>query len=138
MNDREGDTSSPTVLVVEDEAVIALALEGVLQREGFRIVAVVSRGETALEIAERERPDVVLMDIRLTGAVDGVTAGETIHGWGIPVVYLSAHSDRETAERIERAGAAAHLTKPCSPLLLARTLRSVLSTRRAGRGAGND
>lgn len=134
MNDAKRDTSSPTVLVVEDEAVIALALEGVLQREGFRVVGVVSRGETALEIAERERPDVVLMDIRLAGAIDGVTAGEIIHGWGIPVVYLSAHSDAETLERIEGAGAASHLTKPCSPRVLARTLRSVLGARRARLG----
>ncbi len=123
----------PRVLVVEDEAVIALALEGELAQSGFEVVAVVARGEAAVEVAERERPDVVLMDIRLAGPMDGVTAGERIGRWGIPVVYLTAHSDPDTQRRMEDADAAACLTKPCSPHLLQTTLRAAV--RKAGDGA---
>ena len=98
---------------MEDEILIAEELRERLSRLGFFVIAVVDSAEEGVAIATSERPDVVLMDIRLKGAKDGVQAAEEIHGLvDVPVVYLTAHSDRLTVERAKRTHYDGFILKP--------------------------
>ena len=82
------------ILVVEDEAIIAMDLVLMLERQGCQVSGIVASGEASLEKAETELPDLVLMDITLKGRIDGVQAAREIHRrWGIPIVYVTAFSE---------------------------------------------
>lgn len=103
------------ILVAEDEFIIARSIQDSLKRLGYAVISVVSTGEEAVESALRLRPDLVLMDIRLKGTIDGVQAAQRIQtGLNIPVVYLTAHSDPETLKRVVHSQAYGFLTKPFS------------------------
>jgi DNA-binding NarL/FixJ family response regulator len=92
------------VLVVEDEYFVALASEDALAEAGFEVVGVATTAEEAVALAGAERPDVVLMDIRLAGGPrDGVdAAAEILARFGIPSLFATAHADPGTWERGER------------------------------------
>jgi CheY-like chemotaxis protein len=97
-------SSKPRALIVEDEILIAEELKERLSVLGFSVIAAVDSAEEGIAIATRERPDVVLMDIRLKGEKDGVQATQEIHQQvDVPVVYLTAHSDRLTVDRGARS-----------------------------------
>ncbi len=101
------------VLVVEDEALIAHDIQDRLERGGISVTGVADTGEDAISLAQDSRPDLVLMDIRLKGAMNGIQAATEIHRLlDIPVVYLTAHADRDTMERAKASGACGYLTKP--------------------------
>jgi DNA-binding response OmpR family regulator len=103
----------PRALIVEDETLIAEELKERLAGLGFSVIAAVDSAEEGIAIATRERPDLVLMDIRLKGAKDGVQAAEEIHGQvDVPVVYLTAHSDRLTVDRAKRTHYDGFILKP--------------------------
>ena len=96
---------NPRILVVEDEAIVAMALRGRLENLGYDAVGVVASGEEAIEKADELRPDLVLMDIRLSGAMDGIEAAELIRvRFDIPVVYLTAYADQATLDRAKLTG----------------------------------
>ncbi len=102
-----------SILVVEDEALIALELEDRLIRMGFRVAGVVDTGDKAILAAQTLLPDLVLMDIRLKGKMDGIQAAGRIRDLvNIPVVYLTAHSDKETLGRAKEANAFGYIIKP--------------------------
>jgi DNA-binding response OmpR family regulator len=93
-------SSKPRALIVEDEILIAEELKARLSLLGFSVIAAVDSGEEGIAIATRERPDLVLMDIRLKGKKDGVQATKEIHQHvDVPIVYLTAYSDRLTVDR---------------------------------------
>ena len=93
-------SSKPRALIVEDEILIAEELKVRLSLLGFSVIAAVDSGEEGIAIATRERPDLVLMDIRLKGKKDGVQATKEIHQHvDVPIVYLTAYSDRLTVDR---------------------------------------
>src|SRR5436190_22619576 len=99
-------SSEPRALIVEDETLIAEELRERLSRLGFSVIAAVDSGEEGVAIATRERPDLVLMDIRLKGEKDGVQAATEIRQQvDIPIVYLTAYSDQLT---VDRANATEH------------------------------
>ncbi len=102
------------LMIVEDEALIADELQHRLERLGHQVVAVCDTADGAVDAAGRERPDLVLMDIRLKGAGDGIAAAERIYAqFGLPVVYLTAHSDQATFARARGgAGLFGYLIKP--------------------------
>jgi PAS domain S-box-containing protein len=101
------------VLVVEDEIAIAEEIIDRLEGLGFDVSGTASSGEDAIKKAEEVRPDLVLMDIKLEGAMDGVEAAGQIHTrFGVPVVYLTAHSDRKTLERAKVTEPFGYITKP--------------------------
>jgi CheY-like chemotaxis protein len=103
----------PRALIVEDETLIAEELKERLSLLGFSIVAAVGSAEEGIAIATRERPDLVLMDIRLEGEKDGVQAAVEIHQQvDVPIVYLTAHSDRLTVDRAKRTEHDAYILKP--------------------------
>lgn len=105
--------TTSTILVVEDEAITARDLQATLQDLGYAVCATVASGSEAVQKAEAERPDLVLMDIVLPGQMDGIDAAERIRAnWGIPVVYLTAHSDTETIRRASITEPYGYILKP--------------------------
>ena len=88
------------ILIVEDDYIVVMDLRDRLQSLGYAIVAVASYGEEAIEKAAETRPDLVLMDIRLKGDMDGIEAAAEIRArFDIPVVYLTAYVDEATLQR---------------------------------------
>ncbi len=108
-----------TILIVEDEAIVAEDLSQKLGRLGYEVRGITARGEEAVALARERRPDLVLMDIRLQGAMDGVEAAEHIRReCAVPVIFLTAHSDRETLERAKLAEPFGYILKPFEELEL--------------------
>lgn len=106
-------TDKINILVVENETVVALNIQNRLEEIGYGVPEIVSSGEQAIEIAESTQPDLVLMDIRLTGKVDGIQAAEEIRTkLKIPIVYMTAYSDRETLERAKLTEPYGYIIKP--------------------------
>ena len=111
MADAKND--APRILVVEDENVVALDIQRDLMSFGYAVPATASSGEEAIEKAAALRPDLVLMDIRLRGAIDGIEAAEEIRTrFNIPAVYLTAYADPATLGRARLTGALGYLIKP--------------------------
>jgi PAS domain S-box-containing protein len=101
------------ILIVEDEAVVAADLAGKLERAGYRSVGIASDGEDAIEAAKNLGPDLVLMDIRLAGSMDGIKTAERIQASrNIPIVYLTAHSDMTTLRRAAATEPFGYILKP--------------------------
>ena len=101
------------ILIVEDEQIVAKDIQRTLQRLGYAVAAIVATGEAAIAKVDELRPDLVLMDIRLRGAMDGVTAASTIHQrWNTPIVYLTSHADPATLQRAKIAEPFGYLLKP--------------------------
>lgn len=101
------------ILVVEDEIVVARSLEATLKRLGFEVTGVCPTGEAALEYVRRDRPQVVLMDIRLGSAMDGVETATRLRAEAaLPVVFLTGHADEETLKRALTAEPYGCLLKP--------------------------
>ena len=101
-----------TVVVAEDEVLIRMDLAEMLTDEGYDVVGQAGDGATAVELAERLRPDLVILDVKMP-VLDGIAAAEQIAAQRIaPVVILTAFSQRELVERARDAGAMAYLVKP--------------------------
>jgi two-component system, response regulator PdtaR len=102
------------VVVAEDEALIRLDLTEMLVEEGYDVVGQAGDGESAVELAEQHRPDLVVLDVKMP-RLDGISAAERIARQRVaPVVILTAFSQRELVERARDAGAMAYLVKPFS------------------------
>jgi len=101
------------ILIVEDEAIVAEDIRNSLQSLGYTTFAVVSSGEEAIAKIEEDRPDLVLMDIVLKGDIDGIEAASQIHSrFNIPVVYLTAFTDKKTIERAKLTEPFGYIVKP--------------------------
>ncbi|MBN1171926.1 MAG: response regulator [Micromonosporaceae bacterium] len=100
------------MLIAEDEALIRLDLREMLVEEGYEVVGEAGDGETAVQLAEQLKPDLIILDIKMP-IMDGLAAAERIARDRIaPVVILTAFSQRELVERARAAGAMAYLVKP--------------------------
>ena len=101
------------ILIVEDGRAVARDLAQRLTRMGFEIAGVVPSGEEAIVVAEQERPDLALMDIRLEGEMDGITAADYIRAnLQLPVVFLTAHADDATLRAASVTEAFGYIIKP--------------------------
>ena len=106
-------SSKRRVLIVEDEILIAEELKERLSLLGFSVIGAVDSADEGITIATRERPDLVLLDVRLKGEKDGIQAAREIHQKvDVPVVYLSAYSDRLTVDRIKGSEYDGFILKP--------------------------
>ena len=106
------DTPTRRVLVAEDEALIRLDLKEMLEEEGYAVVGEAGDGEEAVMLADKLRPDLVILDVKMP-RLDGIAAAERIAGDRVaPVVILTAFSQRDLVERAREAGAMAYLVKP--------------------------
>lgn len=103
----------PSILIVEDEGVIALDIRATLGRLGYAVAAVAATGSEAIARVEELRPDLVLMDIHLRGEMDGVEAARAIRDrFGVPVIYLTAFADPATLQRARITEPFGYLLKP--------------------------
>ncbi|MBI3987281.1 MAG: response regulator [Lentisphaerae bacterium] len=114
--DAKPDPATPhkaSILVVEDESIVAKDIQSSLQTLGYRVPAIVSTGEDAVNKAGALRPDLVLMDIMLKGDMDGIEAAAEIRKrYKIPAVYLTAYTDENTLRRAKVSEAFGYLLKP--------------------------
>ncbi|HEX6245706.1 MAG TPA: response regulator transcription factor [Polyangiales bacterium] len=125
------------VLVVEDDRLVALDLSSMLTEFGFVVCGTVYSADEAIEAAQRTRPDLVLMDIRLSGPADGIEAAERLRALlGLHVVYLTANSDLSTVERAKATEPYGYVLKPVRPLDLRCCLELALHRVRQARAAG--
>lgn len=118
---------SVRVLIVEDDAIVAADIESSLETMGYQVPDVVRKGDWALTAAREHEPELVLMDVRLAGSMDGVEAGSSIvDELGIPVVYVTAYADEETRARVRRTLPSGYLVKPFSDRDLATAVEVAL------------
>jgi PAS domain S-box-containing protein len=104
------------ILVVEDEGTIATTIQDLLESFGYAVPAIVCSGEEAVQKVVETQPDLVLMDIRLEGSMDGVEAAEKIRSeFNIPVVYLTAYMDDTTVQRAMITEPFGFIPKPFEP-----------------------
>jgi two-component system, response regulator PdtaR len=122
-----GDTAMLRVLIVEDEFFISLGTDSLLRELGHTPVGVAVSAEEAVAMAERHRPDVVLMDIRLSGARDGIYAAEAILSrFGIPSIFVTANTDPQTRQRALAVGGLGFIEKPVSKERLVTGLKAAV------------
>jgi DNA-binding NarL/FixJ family response regulator len=115
------------VLIVEDDFLQAESLEELLSMEGHSVCGTVANGEDAIALARAMRPDVVFMDVKIGGLLDGIDTAELIR-WTCPcrLIFLTAHSDKSLVERMRRTQPDAILSKPLTPgAILAEVDRAV-------------
>jgi PAS domain S-box-containing protein len=111
------------ILVVEDEVIVALDLKRCLQEMGYQVTQVVATGEEAVEVVKKKRPNLVLMDIRLQGKMNGIEAAKIVNSqYDIPVVYLTAYADDQTLTQATAARPYGYLVKPFDPRELKTTI----------------
>lgn len=104
--------STTRILIADDESIIRMNLREMLTQHGYEIVAEASNGESAVELAHKLRPDLVIMDIKMPG-IDGVAAAaDLIRDRIAPVVLLTAYSERSLIGDAKEAGVSGYLVKP--------------------------
>jgi CheY-like chemotaxis protein len=117
-----------SVIIVEDESIIARAIERTLTRMGYSVPAMASSGEECLRLLEGERPDIILMDIALAGRMDGIETSAVIREkHGIPVIYLTSHADSASLERAKMTAPYGYIMKPVKELDLVSCMEMALS-----------
>ena len=88
------------ILIVEDELILAIDLEARLLDMGYTVVGMADSGAAAVVAAAQHQPDLILMDVRLSGAMDGIAAAGEIHrNQATPVLFMTAYADAETLRR---------------------------------------
>lgn len=101
------------ILIVEDEAISAMLLARTLSDIGYSVDKVVATGEAAIESAKLGHPDIIAMDIRLAGKLDGIEAASTITSeLSIPIVFMTGYDDRLTRDRAMSLKPLGYMIKP--------------------------
>ena len=119
------------IMVVEDEGIVAMDIRFKLNEMGYEVPAVVFSGEKAVEKALELHPDLILMDIKLKGKMDGVEAVEKIKcSLDIPVVYLTAYADNNTIDQAKMTEPAGVLIKPFETEELYKIIEEALGTEK--------
>lgn len=125
---------SHRILVVEDESIVALDIRQRLENMGFEVVATVATGAAAIEKTLSQKPDLILMDIQIKGEIDGIeTASRITRQVDLPIIFLTANSDRSTIDRAKAAGPLAYLLKPFEDRELQTTIEIALERHRLER-----
>ena len=121
---------NPKILIVEDENIVAIDLQKRLMNLGYDIVGVVSTGEEAIKKAIATTPDLILMDVRLKGEMDGIDSVSALRfHQGIAVVYLSAYADNDTLKRASKTEPFGYILKPFEERELHTTIEMALYRR---------
>lgn len=123
------------ILVVEDEAIVAMVIKRRLKDLGYIVSGVASTGKDAITKVEGTFPDLVLMDIRLKGDMDGIEATKIIKDrFSLPVVYLTAHSDDITFKKAKETDPDGYILKPFTEKDLSTTIEIALHKFRKEKG----
>ncbi len=124
---------SAGILIVEDEPIIAMALQMVLEDVGYEVVGIARSGAKAVEMAQSTRPAAVVMDVRLPGGMDGIAAAEGVRQACDPkVVFVTGSAEPEVKDRIAAFAPDETLIKPVKPDILVDVLRRLDIQPRAG------
>jgi two-component system, response regulator PdtaR len=122
-------THSLRVLIVEDEFFISLDMQNMLQALGHVVVGTAVSADEALRVAQRERPDIALVDIRLVGSRDGIEAAEEIlRSFGVRSLFVTANADPDTRARAQAVQPLGFLEKPVTVERLKGGLRGFSSS----------
>lgn len=114
---------NPRVLVVEDEVIVANQIERKLAKIGYTVVGKVRSGNEAIRMAKKVSPDLILMDIKIEGEIDGVQTAEAIRkDLDTPVIYLTAHADEKTLGRAKITEPLGYIVKPFEEIDLKSTI----------------
>ena len=120
------------ILIVEDNLIIAKNIENRLKGSGYVVPGIALSGEKAIQCAAETHPDLVLMDIKLQGEMDGIEAAEKIHTcFHIPVIYLTGYPDDETLQPAKVAEPFGYVSKPFEIRKLCRSIEMALSKHEA-------
>lgn len=115
------------ILVVEDEAIVALNLQTALQEMGYLLTSVTHSGEEALERISDNKPDLVLMDIQLSGKMDGIDVVEKIRTFSdVPVIYITAFTSHDIQHRAAHTMPKGYIIKPVRPAVLRSQIKTAL------------
>jgi signal transduction histidine kinase len=124
--------SPKTILVVEDEVIIAMDIQRNLTKLGYQVPHIVVSGEQAIKTAIEIKPDLILMDIMLKGKIDGITAAQKIRDeFFLPIVFLTAHTDLKTLERSKQIQPFGYIVKPFEERELYTTIEIALARYQA-------
>ena len=119
------------ILIVEDDTATAELIKLLLDSRGHKVFGIVSSGDRAIDIAIKTPPDLVLMDIRIKGKIDGIMAFEQIRKVvNVPVVFVSACTDTEIIYRAMQCSPSGYIVKPFKNEDLLRKVESVLECQR--------
>ncbi|NND78889.1 MAG: response regulator [Maribacter sp.] len=114
------------ILVVEDDMIIAAHISLQLTNLGYEITGIETRGEEAVEHANINTPDIILMDVNLRGALDGIETAKMIQQKrNVPIIYLTANTDEASFQRAKETGPFAFIPKPLNAMQLQRTFALV-------------
>ena len=106
-------TEKIRILIVEDEGLVAEDLKETLNGIGYEVPGIADTGEGAIALAAEHQPDLILMDINLSGDMDGITAGGEIRSrWGIPIIYLTAFATQAIIDRAKKTVPSGYILKP--------------------------
>ncbi len=120
-----------TILIVEDDSAVAELIELLLADRGYDICGIVSCGDKAIDATIKTSPDLVLMNIKLKGKIDGITAFEKIRKVvDVPVIFVSGYADREMVDRAMQCNPSGYIVKPFKGEELLRKVESVLDWHR--------
>jgi hypothetical protein len=118
---------SKKILIVEDETIVAFNIKNRLEGLGYSVIDIITSGEKALKKVTEMPPDLILMDIKLKGSIDGIeTAHQIRKHFSIPVVYLTAYTDEETLNRAKVTEPFGYILKPFEARDLCTTIEMAL------------
>lgn len=121
------------ILIAEDESIVALDMAHDLESAGYTVVGQVSNGQAAIRATTDLHPDVVLLDITMPGEIDGIQAAEEIsREHDIPIIFVTAHSDEATLQRVKLTRPSGYVMKPFEPNELRANIEIALHKAAAG------
>jgi YesN/AraC family two-component response regulator len=122
------------ILIVEDESLVAQDIAQILKDEEYGVCAIANNGKTAIEKVAEFCPDLVLLDVRIKGELDGINVGEQIQlFYNIPLIYLTAFSDSETIKRAQATNPHGFVLKPFRREQLISSIAVALTTHAANK-----
>ena len=124
------DAGRKCVLIVEDDSIMGLEMKELIEGFGYCVPDVLTRGEAVAAAVKEHNPDVVMMDIRLKGAMTGIDAAREVRQVSqVPVIFLTGYKNSGTTEEVERIPCTVMLTKPVDFNLIEKTIKSIISSQ---------
>jgi CheY-like chemotaxis protein len=125
----------PRILIVEDDMILALVLKKNIEKLGYTVLDIYSSGYDAIQAVAQQLPDLIIMDIKLMGSIDGIQTMIEIRKFSeIPVIYVSGNSDDVVKEQAEKTESSGFMSKPIDLPNLENLIKRALKTKEKKRG----
>jgi CheY-like chemotaxis protein len=116
------------IMVVEDEGIVAFDLKQTLEKLGYRVTSLASSGVEAIEKADNDNPDVILMDIKLKSELDGIDTARIISfKHSVPIIYLTSYNNEDVRKKARTTASSGFLLKPYDEDMLRVTIEDAVS-----------